>query len=159
VAGAASFYAGFPEVAYIDALLGLCWFSWRCACVPRERLSAFARKGACGAAAGVLLSAPLLVASLDYLADATLGTHAGNLPGSTPLPLQAVPQLVLPYVHGPIFAFGDPGLTLTGIWAHVGGFLSTSVLLLAVLGLCSRGRQGLRLLLGAWIVLSLARIY
>jgi hypothetical protein len=159
VAGAASFYAGFPEVAYIGALLGLCWFAWRCACVQRERLWAFARKCACGAAAGVLLSAPLLVASLDYVADATLGAHAGNLAGATHLPLQAVPQLVLPYVHGPIFAFGDPKLTLTGIWGHVGGFLSTSVLLLALLGLGSRGRRGLRLLLGTWIVLSLARIY
>ncbi|HEV8099709.1 MAG TPA: hypothetical protein VGP56_11195, partial [Gaiellaceae bacterium] len=49
VAGAASFYAGFPEVAYISALLGVCWFAWRCGCLRRERLWTFARKGACGA--------------------------------------------------------------------------------------------------------------
>jgi hypothetical protein len=158
-AGAASFYAGFPEVAYMSALLGVCWFAWRCGCLRRERRWAFARKGACGAAVGALLSGPLLVASLDYVADASLGAHAGNLAGATHLPLEAVPQLVLPYVHGPIFAFGDPRLTLSGIWGHVGGFLSTSLLLLALLGLTSRSRPGLRLLLLAWIVLALARIY
>src|SRR5207247_8605672 len=102
----------------------------------------FVRKGACGAVVGTLLSAPLLVASLDYVADASLGAHAGNLAGATRLPLQAVPQLVLPYVYGPIFAFGDPKLTLTGIWGHVRGFLSTSLLLLALIGLTSRGREG-----------------
>jgi Bacterial membrane protein YfhO len=159
VAGAGSFYAGFPEVAYIGALLGACWFAWRCGCVERERLRAFARKGACGLVVGVLLSAPLLVAALDYVAGASLGAHAGNLAGATRLPLQAVPQLVLPYAYGPIFAFGDPKLVLTGIWGHVGGFLSTSLLLLALLGVTARGRRGLRLLLLAWIVLSLARIY
>jgi hypothetical protein len=159
VAGAASFYAGFPEVAFIGALLGLCWFGWRCGCLGRGRLSAFAWKGASGALAGTLLSAPLLVASLDYIDEATLGAHAGSLAGATHLPLRALPQLVLPYAYGPIFAFGDPKLVLTGIWGHVGGFLSTSVLLLALLGLVSPGRRGLRLTLLAWIALSLARIY
>jgi Bacterial membrane protein YfhO len=159
VAGAASFYAGFPETAFIGALLGVGWFAWRCSCVSRESLWAFARKSACGAVVGVLLSAPLLVASLDYVSEGSLGAHAGNLPGATHLPLQAIPQLVLPYVHGPIFAFGDPKLTLTGIWGHVGGFLSTSLLLLALLGATSRSRRGLRLLLLVWIALSLARIY
>ena len=159
VAGAASFYAGFPEVAYINALFGVCWFAWRSGCLRRERLSAFALKGASGAVVGALLSAPLLVASVDYVADASLGAHAGNVAGATHLPLQAVPQLVLPYVYGPIFAFGDPKLTLTGIWGHVGGFLSTSLLMLALLGLSSRGRKGLRLMLLAWIALALARIY
>jgi hypothetical protein len=159
VSGAASFYAGFPETAFISALLGVAWFGWRCSCLSRERLWAFIRKGACAAGAGVLLSAPLLVASLDYVSEGSLGAHAGNLAGATHLPLEALPQLVLPYVHGPIFAFGDPKLTLTGIWGHVGGFLSTSLLLLALLGATSRRRRGLRLLLLVWIALSLARIY
>ena len=159
VAGATSFYAGFPEVAYIGALLAVCWFAWRCGCLPRERLLAFARKGGCGVVVGALLSAPLLVASLDYVADASLGAHAGNLAGATHLPVAALPQLVLPYVHGPIFAFGDAELALTGIWGHVGGFLTTSLLLLALVGATSRRRRGLRAVLLAWITLALARIY
>src|SRR5262249_39195211 len=159
VAGAASFDAGFPETAFISALLGVGWFAWGCSCLSRVRLSAFVGKSACGAVVGVLLSAPLLVASLDYVSEASLGAHAGNLAGATRLPLQALPQLVLPYVHGPIFAFGDPKLTLTAIWRHAGGFLSTSLLLRARLGCTSRTRRGLRLLLLAWVALSLARIY
>lgn len=159
VAGAGSFYAGFPETAYIDTLFGLCWFGWRCGCLPRERLAGFVRKAGYGAAVAVLLSAPLLVASLDYVFEATIGAHAGNLAGATHLPLRAAVQLVLPYAYGPIFAFGDAKLTLTGIWGHVGGFLSTSLVLLALLGLASRGRRALRLTLLAWIVLSMARIY
>src|SRR5262249_22834784 len=159
VAGAGSFYAGFPETVFIGALLGVGWFAWRCSCLSRDRLWAFVGKSACGAGVGVLLSAPLLVASLDYVSEGSLGAHAGNLAGATRLPLQALPQLVLPYVHGPIFAFGDPKLTLTGIWGHVGGFLSTSLLLLALVGATSRSRRGLRLLLVVWIALSLGRIY
>src|SRR5205823_11989445 len=38
VAGAGSFYAGFPEIAYIGGLLGICWFAWRCGRLRRERL-------------------------------------------------------------------------------------------------------------------------
>jgi hypothetical protein len=159
VAGTGSFYAGFPEVAAIDAVFGLCWFAWRCGSLRGERLLALARKAACGAAVGTLLSAPLLVASVDYLGEASLGAHAGTRAGSTHLPAQALAQLVLPYVYGPIFAFGDPKLTLTAIWGHVGGFLSTSLLVFALLGLLSNGRRGLRLMLLAWVVLALARIY
>ena len=159
VAGAGSFYAGFPEITYIGGLLGICWFAWRCGRLRRERLRAFASKAACGAIVGVLLSAPLLVASIDYVVEASLGAHAGTRAGSAHLPAQALSQLVLPYVYGPIFAFGDPKLTLTGIWDHVGGFLSTSLLLVAVLGLLSKGRRGLRLILLGWIMLALARIY
>jgi hypothetical protein len=68
---------------------------------------------------------------------------------------EGLPQLLLPYVYGPIFGFAD----LTTVWGHVGGYLSTSLLLLAVLGLLSRGRRGLRLALLVWIVLALARMY
>src|SRR5204862_818137 len=91
--------------------------------------------------------------------DASLGGHTGTSAGNTYLPFQAVPQLVLPYAYGPIFAFGDSKLTLTGIWSHVGGFLPTTLVMLALIGVMSRGRRGLRLALLAWIVVSLARIY
>jgi hypothetical protein len=158
VAVAGSFYAGFPEVAAIDTLFALTWLAWRCGRLDR-RARALAGKAACGALAALLLSAPLVVASLDYSGDASLGAHAGTAAGSTHLPAQGLSQLVLPYVFGPLLAFGDPQLTLTALWGHVGGFLSTSLLLLALLGLCSRGRRGLRLLLLGWVVFALARIY
>src|SRR5262249_9900437 len=39
------------------------------------------------------------------------------------------------------------------------GYLSTSLLLFGLLGLVSPGRRGLKLVLVAWIVLAIARIY
>src|SRR4029453_11067814 len=60
VAGALSFYAGFPEVAYIDGLLAVGWFGWRATGLRGSALRAFVAKGAAGTGAAVLLSAPLL---------------------------------------------------------------------------------------------------
>jgi hypothetical protein len=159
VAGALSFYAGFPEVAYIDALLAAAWFAWRCGCLPRERLGALAAKGAAGLIVATLLAAPLLIASIDYLGHADLGLHGKGFFRTAHLPKQALPQLLLPYVYGPIFRYSDPKLVLPGIWGVVGGYLSTSLLLLGFLGAISKARRGLRLMLLVWIVLVLARMF
>lgn len=157
LAGALSIYAGFPEVAYADALLAVCWFAWRCVCLGRERLGAFARKGAAGVIVGTLLSAPLLVAAADYVANARLGGHEHAAAGH--LPIAAAPQLALPYVYGPLFAFSDPKLVVFGIWGSVGGFLSVSLILFALVGLASGKYRGLQCALLAWIVLALGRMF
>ena len=157
VASALSFYGGFPETTYIDALMALIWFGWRFGCLGRAQRLALLRKGGCAAAAAVLLCAPLLIAMLDYTSHGYLGRHATGLLGSEHIRVQGLPQLLMPYVFGPIF--GYPNVTLTSIWSSVGGYLSTSLLLFAVLGLLSRRRLGLRLVLLTWIVLVLARMY
>ena len=159
VAGALSVLAGFPEVAYINTLLAVFWFAWRCGCLRRDRLKGFAGKAVAGAAVGTLLSAPLLIPALDLIDNAFLGLHEGGHYGGIHLRAEALPQLLLPYVYGPIFGFSDPEFVLPGMWGKTGGFLSTSLLLLGVLGLLSRGRRGLQIVLLAFIVLSLARIY
>ena len=157
VAGALSVYAGFPEVAYADALLAVCWFAWRGACLERARLGAFVRKGAAGVLVGTLLSAPLLALSADYVANASLGGHGHA--GAVHLPAAAAPQLVLPYVYGPIFAFSDPKHVVFGVWGSVGGFLSASLVLLALVGLAAGRHRGLKVALSAWIVLALVRMF
>jgi hypothetical protein len=43
IAGSLSVYAGFPEVAYADALLAACWFAWRGTSVGRARLAGVRR--------------------------------------------------------------------------------------------------------------------
>jgi hypothetical protein len=159
VAGALSFYAGFPEIAYIDGMLAACWFAWRAAGLRGGALRAFAGKGTAGTGAAVLLSAPLLVPFTEYLGHGALGGHVDGVVGRVHLTTPALSQLLLPYVYGPIFAFGDARLTLTGIWFDVGGFLSTSLLFFGLLGLLGPGRRGLKLVLLGWIVLALARIY
>jgi hypothetical protein len=156
-AGAFSIYAGFPETTYIDALLGVLWFAWRCGCVPRPRLRAFVAKVALGTIVAGLLAAPLLVPFLDYLPH-TINIHQGPI-GNNHLPHAALPQLLMPYVYGPIFGFADPTGTLSDIWGSVGGYLSTSLLLFGLLGLVSPGRRGLRAILLLWIVLAVAGTY
>lgn len=158
VAGALSVYAGFPETTYIDALLVMLWFAWRCGCADRQRLRAFATKVVFGTIVAVLLAAPILVAFVDYTAHGYT-VHQNGAFAHFYLPHAALPQLLLPYVYGPIFGFTDPTGTLTAIWDSVGGYLSTSLLFFGLLGLVSPGRRALRVILLAWIVLAMARIY
>jgi hypothetical protein len=159
VAGALSFYGGFPETAYIDTVLAVLWFAWRCGCVERARLRSFVGKAAAGAVVGVMLTAPLLIAGLDYTSQADLGAHTTTFFGSAHIPSQGLPQLLLPYIYGPILEFVGPGFKLETVWVVVGGYLSSILILLAGLGLLSRGLRGLRIVLGIWVVLVFARMY
>ncbi len=158
-AGALSFYAGFPQGAYVNALMAICWFAWRGSCLPRERLRALVSKAASGAIVGTLLAAPLLIAFVDDLNHGDLGLISSGFYGSVHLPRQALAQLVLPYVYGPINEFGGSNFILAGIWGSVGGYLSTSLLLFGLLGIFSKGRPGLRVTLLVWTVLVFARMY
>ncbi|HWE15226.1 MAG TPA: YfhO family protein [Solirubrobacteraceae bacterium] len=154
IAGALSVYAGFPEVAYIDVLMGVCWAGWRCGCLERRQLRPFLAKAALGGVAGTLLAAPMLLAMADYLSHADLAVHIGTHLGSQHLPLSAMPQLLMPYVYGEVNA-----VPRASIWIMVGGYLSTALLLFAALGLIAPGRRGLKLVLLGWALLVFARIY
>ena len=154
VAGALSVYAGFPEVAYIDTLMAVCWIGWRCGCLEREQLRPFAARIAAGVAGGTLLAAPMLLAMGTYLTHADLGVHSGTQLGSAHLHPSALPQLLLPYVYGQVNT--NPRAS---IWIMVGGYLSSLLLLFAVLGLLAPGRRGLKLVLLGWALLVFARIY
>jgi hypothetical protein len=159
VAGALSFYGGFPETAYIDTCLAVFWWAWRFGCLEREQRSGFAVKAAAGALAGVLLAAPLLIAGLDFSSHAFLGAHATDFYGSAHIPPRGLPQLLFPYIYGPILDYAGPGFKLLGIWVVVGGYLSAALLMLAGLGLFARGWRGLRIVLGVWTLLVFARMY
>jgi hypothetical protein len=154
IAGALSVYAGFPEVAYIDVLVAVCWFGWRCGCLERRQLRRFVTKAALGALTGTLLATPMLVAMLSYLPHAALGLHGGTKLGSRHLDLSELPQLLMPYVFGPVDA-----VPRSSVWVEVGGYMSTSLLLFALLGLAAPGRRGLKLVLVGWTLLAFARMY
>ena len=155
LAGALSIYAGFPEVAYIDALMGLAWLGWRCGCLPRAQLRTLLTKGALGALTAALLAAPMLIAMLDTLGSAYLAGHGtGSQLGSQHLGGQALPQLVMPYIYGALAS-----IPLPNVWPMVGGYLTVSLLLFAVLGAFARGRRGLRLVLLGFGLLVFARMY
>lgn len=159
VAGALSVYAGFPEVAYIDALLALAWLMWRFGCLGRSRARLLAAKAAAGGLAGALLAAPLLVAFVGYLQHSEVALHGGAYYRGVHLPAAALPHLLLPYVHGPGLRYTDPGLVLPGIWGNSGGYVTSSLLLCSLLGVASSRRRGLKLTLLLWTVLAISRMY
>jgi hypothetical protein len=154
VAGALSVYAGFPEVAYVNAVMAVAWLGWRIGCLEPGRRRTLVAKAALGGGVGALLAAPMLVAMGTYLTHADLSVHASSQLGRRHLSLSALPQLVMPYLYGQVNS--EPRFI---IWLMVGGYLSTTLLLLAALGVLAPGRRGLKLVLLGWALLVFARLY
>lgn len=160
VALALSIYAGFPEVAYLDGLLAALWMVARTVGLHHENLHLYVKKNVIGAVVGVLLAAPILVAFADYLPWANLGAHTTGFNNAF-LPHSSASMLLFPYSFGPIFgftAFARSGL-LNIAWGNIGGYLTTSILIFAILGLYARRLRVLRIFLGLWIVFSIGRAY
>jgi hypothetical protein len=159
IALALSIYAGFPETAYVDGLFVGVWVIVR-AVQLRAVWRTFILTVAKGAGLAVLLAAPLLIAFVDYLPQAYLGAHSGAF-GSTALPRNAFSQAFLPYVYGPINSFSpnDATGTLTTIWGSVGGYLTFSAVILALIGLYGARFRALRVMLLIWTIVSFGRTY
>ncbi|HMK62700.1 MAG TPA: hypothetical protein VK386_03690 [Acidimicrobiales bacterium] len=159
VAAALSIVAGFPEVAYIDGLLVVLWVVARLGNAGARRL-AFAGKVVGGGVLGAALSAPVLVAFLTYLPHADVGGHGGAY-GNAALAIQALPQVLLPYVHGPIFGLAgtrSPDI-YTLVWGNVGGYITAALAVCALVGLVGGRLRPLRLALGIWVAVALAKTF
>lgn len=156
---ALSALAGFPEVAYLDGLLVALWTVVRLAGARGVR-GRFATKLVGGGLLGGLLAAPILVAFADYLPNADVGGHSGAF-GNAFLVPQSLPALILPYVYGPIFALhSSSGVDVFNlIWGNVGGYLTAALVVCALVGLLGRRLRGLRIALGAWTGVALAKVY
>jgi heme exporter protein D len=152
---AGSLLAGFPEAAYISALLALAWALYRF--FGERRRWRFAGRVIYGGLLGLLLAAPLLVAFFDYLLTTnTLTSHAF---GDAYLPIQALSNLYLPYVYGPIFQTAGSNV-LGAVWGNIGGYAGILLILFACMGVLAKGRErGLRWLLLGWILLAWAKSY
>lgn len=154
LAGALTAYAGFPEVAYADLLMAVAWLGWRTACASGAERGRFLTRIGLGSIAALLLAGPMLVGMVDYLSHADLVSHNGTNLGSHHLPFSEVPQLLMPYVFGPLNAGHHPGL-----WVRVGGYLSAVLLLLALVALLTPGRRSLKLVLAGWTLLVFGHMY
>jgi hypothetical protein len=151
IAIALSLYAGFPEVAFFDALFCAGWAIVRFFDVPKEnRLTAARRLGLSGLV-GLLLSLPILIPFLDFMKVAIVGSHTAAVAGVSRLTLRTLPMFFDPYIYGQIFR--DPNAT--GPWGAIGGYFTASVTLLALLGLLGKRLRPLRIFMGAWIIVAI----
>jgi hypothetical protein len=157
---ALSLYAGFPETAYINGLLGVVWAATRFFQLKRaEFRKDFVRQLMLGGAVGILLAAPILVAFYDYLKYANVGLHGGrNTSSIVPIGLSS---LFMPYIFGPIFGqyIYDVTGQLGAFWSSVGGYITTSLIVLAGFGVTGKRDRPLKLILGAWAVITIFRTY
>jgi hypothetical protein len=154
-----SVVSGFPEVAYIDGILVALWAAVRLFSI-RDVRRAMAAKLALGVLVGLLLSAPALVAFLDYLPHADIGSHSGAFANGS-LPIQSLAQTILPYGFGPIFAFpsGASASLLTVMWGSGGGYLDATLVLCASLGLFGARWRGLRVALALWVAVAMSKTF
>ncbi len=144
VALALSIVSGFPEVAYLDGLLVALWAAVRLFSLPARRQFMLG-KLAVGGAVGLLLSAPALVAFIDYLPHGNVGNHGGAFANGS-LVIQNLGQTVLPYSFGPIFGLqaGGNSSLLTLVWGNAGGYLDATLIVCALIGLLGSRLRALR---------------
>jgi hypothetical protein len=154
-----SIVAGFPEVTYLDGLLVALWAAVRLFSLPVRR-RAMAAKLAQGAVVGALLGAPVLVAFVDYLPHANVGSHSGAF-ANVSLPIQSLAQTVLPYGFGPIFGLHSQGTSslLTIMWSNIGGYLDATLVVCALMGLLGSRCRGLRIALGLWVLAAMSKTF
>ncbi|MHB8190325.1 MAG: hypothetical protein ACYDHP_07910 [Ferrimicrobium sp.] len=144
--------AGFPETLYLVLLLAgirslvgaltVISSSWRAKLVTLAIL-------AVGVLVGILLAAPELVAFLDFLPHASVGGHSGAFSNAY-YPIQALPQLLYPFIYGSIFAAGSrfAGTPMSSVW--LSSYLAIGIVFLAIIGAFFRSGRKL------WLVLMIS---
>lgn len=152
---AASLYAGFPEVAYVDGLLILMWTLVRSMTLAPQLRWKFLGRVVIAGTAALAISAPILVAFADYLLVADTGGHSGGAIAFNTLSPAYLLAMLVPYAFGGIFQVP----AYTGFWAWVGGYTGCILLVIAIAGLRGSALRGLRIALLAWISISLGLAY
>jgi len=151
----AALYAGFPETAYLDGLLILCWTLVRTAALPSALRPRFLLRVCFSGVVALLLSAPILIAFFDYLPLSFTGGHEGNEFVSMHLPASVLIATLVPYIFGGIFQ--DPAAG--GFWGSVGGYAGIVLVMLALCGIVGQRYRGLRIMLALWIVVTVSLSY
>jgi hypothetical protein len=142
-----SILAGFPEPAYIGGLLALAWGLYRLTSEPARWV--FARRALGGFALGLLVTAPLLIAFVDYLLQSD--SFEVHTKGGMSMPWASLAPMVIPYVYGPMNVLVDT-------WGSFGGYTEALVLVMALVGVMRKSAdRGLKLLLLIWVLLCWAR--
>jgi hypothetical protein len=155
-----SILGGFPETAYLDGLLAGVWALVRLRGLARVAARRFLAATAAGAAMGIALAAPVLVAFVDYLPSASLAGNSGNITHSY-ITGRGASTLLFPYAFGSLWGFtsGSGGQIVDQMWGRTGGYLTVALILFAAVGLIGREHRALKLALVAWILLLVGRSY
>jgi hypothetical protein len=153
VAGSLALYAGFPEEVYLYVLLLTAWGVFRCVGLSGRQLATFAGIALASICLGLALSAPCLVAFVEFLKEADLASHGGEGFYGQWLPPNSLVQYLLPYVFGPIFATFDQGIA--PVWGAIGGYAGLLPVMAAVGSLLTPGRRKEKFFLAGWIVVAL----
>jgi hypothetical protein len=151
VGAALALLSGFLETAALGLILVAVLAVQRGWTLPRPAVAAFVRKTVAGLAAGTAIAAPVLVAFDSYLSQGYVAEHAGAAANHV-LPGAYLSMSVAPYLFGHI---GANGYVRT-LWNGVGGYAGFALAALAVASLFGRRDRGLRIVLAAWVGLSLA---
>jgi hypothetical protein len=158
VASALTLLAGFPEVAYLNALMTLAWAAQRFfQTVPNDR-RAYLWRVALGGAVGIAVAAPQVYAFLQSLPLSFAMGHVGwTAADKHIIAMGVVPSLIAPYIFGPIYGYlFFPNLFR--LWTSLGGYVTAAMLVMAAYGVVAR-RAPLTLLLLGWIFLALGKMF
>ena len=146
-------YSGFIETSYLEGLAAIGWAVVRLPeGKPRARI-AYSLGLALGAVLGIALSAPILAAFVQTLANSYIGGHAAMAAGVN-LPPAALIQKFLPYEYGPIFASHLP--EIANIWGSTGGYVGFMLPVLAIAGCVGKRFGSVRVLCAIVIVFGFA---
>jgi hypothetical protein len=151
----AALYAGFPEMAYLDGLLILCWTLVRTATLPSVLRIRFLFTVCLAGLAALALSAPILVAFFDYLPLSFTGGHEGDGFASVHLPAASLIATLVPYVFGGL----HQDTTLVDFWGGVGGYAGIALVMLALYGIFGPRYRSLRIMLALWILVTISLSY
>jgi hypothetical protein len=156
-------YSGYPEVAYIEGLLGVVWTLWRFALAGAARWR-FLAKIALGGILGIGLALPILVPFFEYVHLSFLGKHAQQY-SEMSIRFPNFIRQVFPYLFGPV---GTPlaphpfkhEIFAVIYWMKLSDWLGPVATILALASLIRPSRfQGLQWVLFGVIAVWEARIF
>jgi hypothetical protein len=152
---AASLYAGFPEVAYLDGLLVLAWTIVRVPSLARGVRIRFLARIVIAGVAALAIAAPVLVSFADYLLVANSGGHGVGAYADVTLNPAFLLAIWVPYAFGGIFQ--QP--IYVSFWGNVGGYAGCILSGVAIYGAFGRRLRSLRILLFIWVCFTIAISY
>jgi hypothetical protein len=154
LAAACAVFGGYPEVVFIFTVFLTGWVTFY-SLVTLSAWRHFARLALnlfIAFLVACCVAAPVLLAFLSFVPDASFAGHLTASWASAHLGPVAAVRYLFPYIGGPIFAYPAPANDSMG---GIGGYCGVALPLLALLGLLTPGRLSERLFWAATIFIFL----